>query len=226
MLRPLNAAVTPPTQVVAMVQVLEEMKAVYTPILEKGRKESLRASEVAQRYGVEMTQLLQRYGADEHEYWRRCKRASLLYDWIEGTSASALEKQYSTTPVAGAMAYGNIVSIADTTRFHLRSAHQILSALFPEQPDFLSGLDQVLERLEFGLPAALLPLAKPPVRLVRGDCLALAGIGVYSLAHLNALSDVQLRACVSPRPLRGCARRPRGRPKIQCACAQTRGVAQ
>ena len=55
--------------------------------------------------------------------------------------------------------YGNIIGIADAARVHLRSAHQILSTLLPEQPEFLSGLDKILQRLEFGLPSAALPLA-------------------------------------------------------------------
>jgi hypothetical protein len=42
----------------------------------------------------------------------------------------------------------------------LRSAHQILATLFPDQPDFLKGLDEILQRLEFGLPSTALPLTK------------------------------------------------------------------
>jgi hypothetical protein len=59
-----------------------------------------------------------------------------------------------------------------------------------------AGLDQVLERLEFGLPTAVLPLAALSVRLTRGQCLALARNGVHSVEQLNALSDTQLRECV------------------------------
>lgn len=36
------------------------------------------------------------------------------------------------TAFAGAMGYGNIIGIADATRFHLRSAYQVLATLFPD----------------------------------------------------------------------------------------------
>ena len=131
LLRPLNAATTPPAQVLGMVQVLDEMDAVFTPVMKRGRSESVRASEVAQRYGQAMTRALQRYCRDEFEFWARCKRAALLHDWIAGAPVDALERQYSTTPFQGAVSYGDIASIAEGARFHLRSAHQILSASVP-----------------------------------------------------------------------------------------------
>lgn len=189
----INAAQTAPVLVLAMIQVLDEMDAVYTPVMKRGQSESARSGDVAQRYGHPMTQTLQRYCRDRIEYWARCKRAALLYDWIEGTPVDVLEKRYSTTPFAGAIGYGNIIGIADATRFHLRSAHQILSTLFPGEPQFLTGLDDILKRLEFGLPAVALPLATLSVRLTRGQCLTLLNAGVQTVKELNALSDESLR---------------------------------
>ncbi|MGK2897287.1 MAG: hypothetical protein ACSLE9_01180 [Burkholderiaceae bacterium] len=138
----------------------------------------------------------QRYCRDQIEFWARCKRAALLHDWIEGTPVDVLEKRYSTTPFGGAIGSGNIIGIADATRFHLRSAHQILSTLFPDQPDFLRGLDDILQRLEFGLPSATLPLTKLSVRLTRGQCLALLAIGVRDAGELEALDGDRLRNCL------------------------------
>jgi helicase len=185
-----------PQHVLAMVQVLDEMDAVYTPIMKKGQSESIRVNDVAQRYGQQVTPTLQRYCRDQFEFWARCKRAALLYDWVEGTPVDVLEKRYSTTPFAGAIGYGNIIGIADATRFHLRSAHQILSTLLPDQPEFLRRLNEILQRLEFGLPLEALPLAKLPVRLTRGQCLALVAIGVHNPTELDALNELHLRACV------------------------------
>lgn len=192
----LNAADTPPGHVLAMVQVLDEMDAIYTPVMKKGQSESVRASEVAQRFGPQMPQMLQRYCRDQIEFWARCKRAALLHDWIEGMPVDVLEKRYSTTPFGGAIGYGNIIGIADATRFHLRSAHQILSTLFPDQPEFLKGLDDILQRLEFGRPTAVLPLTKLSARLTRGQCLALLTVGARSAGELNGLDDNRLRDCV------------------------------
>ena len=165
----LDVAHTPPWHVLGMVQVLDEMNEVYTPIMKRGQSESVRVGDVVQRFGHQMTQTLQLYCRDQFEFWARCKRAALVYDWIEGTPVDALEKRYSTTPFAGAIGYGNIIGIADATRFHLRSAHQILSTLLLDQPSFLTGLDEILQRLEFGLPTDALPIAKLVVRLTRGQ---------------------------------------------------------
>ena len=196
LMKQLNAAQTSPTQVLAMVQVLDEMDVIYTPVMKRGRSESVRANDVTQRYGHPMTQALQRYCRDEIEFWCRCKRAALLYDWIEGTPVDVLEKRFSTTPFGGAIGYGNIIGIADGTRFHLRSAHQILSALFPDQPEFLKGLDDILQRLEFGLPSAALAFTTLSVRLTRGQCLALLAVGVRSADEVNGLDDDRLRKSV------------------------------
>lgn len=159
---------------------------------------SVRANDVAQRYGHAMTQALQRYCRDEIEFWCRCKRAALLYDWIEGTPVDVLEKRFSTTPFGGAVGYGNIIGIADATRFHLRSTHQILSALFPDQPTFLAGLDEVLQRLEFGLPAGALPLTNLPLALTRGQYLGLFNARCLTLEAVNDLSGERLEACIGP----------------------------
>ena len=125
LMRQLDASQTQPSLTLAMIQVLDEMDAIYTPVMKRGRSESVRASEVAQRYGQATMQSLQRYCRDESEFWCRCKRASLLHDWIEGTPVDILEKRYSTTPFQGAVGYGDIMRIVEGTRFHLRSAHQI-----------------------------------------------------------------------------------------------------
>jgi hypothetical protein len=92
--------------------------------------------------------------------------------------------------------YGDIIRIADGTRFHLRSAHRIFAALFPEHPNFLASLDNVLLRLEFGLPSAAIPLTKLPVPLTRGQYLALMKEGCASVADLDKLSDERLKQCL------------------------------
>lgn len=57
----LDVAQTPPGYILAMVQVLDELDAIYTPVMKKGQSESVRAGEVAQRFGQQMIQMLQRY---------------------------------------------------------------------------------------------------------------------------------------------------------------------
>ena len=196
LMRPLDAARTEPLQVLGIVQVLSEMDAVYTPILKRGRSESRRPSEATQRFGHVLVQGLQRHCGDEFEFWARCKRASLLYDWIDGTPVDELERRYSTTPFGGAISYGDIIRIADGTRFHMRSAHQILSILFPDQPMFLSRLDKLLNRLEFGLPEEALSLTAISLPLTRGQYLALFASGCATVENAMNLTVEKLAACI------------------------------
>lgn len=191
-----DAAKTPPIEILAIVQVLDELDNIYIPMFKKGQTESKRASAVSQRYGAQAASLLQRYCHDNFVFWARCKRAAILFDWLEGGAIDAIEKEYSTTPFAGAIGYGNIISIADATRFHLRSAHQILAVLFPEHPEFLAGIDGLLKRLEFGLPPAVIDLVDVMPRLTRGQYLALANAGVQTREQLHALTREQLEECI------------------------------
>jgi helicase len=92
-----------------------------------------------------------------------------------------------------ASGYGNIVGVADATRFHLRSAHQILSTLFPDQPVFVKGLNELLRRMEFGLPASAPGLAALPIRFNRGKCLSLSSAAINTPDALRALGDHCLR---------------------------------
>ena len=192
----LDVARTPSFHMLALIQVLDEMDAVYTPVLKKGQSESVRAADATQRFGQQIVQAMQRYCRDQFEFWARCKRAAILYDWIEGTAVEVLEKRYSTTPFGGAIGYGNIIGIADATRFHLRSAHQIVSTLLPDRPEFLQALDEILQQLELGLPTSVLPLTKLPVPITRGQYLALAAAGVRDAEALDALDDGSLLDCV------------------------------
>ena len=196
LMRQLNAAQTDPLQVLGIVQVLSEMDAIYTPLMKRGRSESIRTSEATQRFGHLVVEGLQRYCRDEFEFWARCKRASLLRDWIEGTPVDQLERRYSTTPYRGAISYGDIIRIVDSARFHLRSAHQILSTLFPDQPMFLSGLDKLLHRLEFGLPTAALPLTEISLPLTRGQYLALFASGCATADDAKKLTLETLAECI------------------------------
>lgn len=196
LMRSLDPATTDPLQVLGIVQVLPEMDAIYTPVMKRGRSESVRASEAMQRFGNSVVQGLQRYCRDQFEFWARCKRAALLCDWIEGTAVDELESCYSTTPFQGAISYGDIIRIADTARFHLRSAHQILSTLFPDQPMFLSGLDKLLHRLEFGLPAPALPLTEISLSLTRGQYLALFELGCVTADDAGDLTLETLSKCI------------------------------
>lgn len=196
LMRRLNIATVSVASILAIVQVLPEMEAIYTPIMKKGQSEAIRVSQVSQRYGAGVTQQLQIYATTQLEFWCRCKRAAIIWDWIEGTPIDVLEQRFTTNPYQGTIGYGDIVRIAEGTRFHLRSALQILAALFPESPALLNDLQQLLFRLELGLPSAALALTELPFSLTRGQYLALVDRSCRTLDDVRALPDQDLSACV------------------------------
>ncbi|WP_046658759.1 DEAD/DEAH box helicase [Lysobacter capsici] len=198
LLQQVDVGSTPPFHLLALVQVLDELDNIYTPLMKRGQSESKRVAEASQRFGSTRVRALQRFCRENTELWARCKRAALLYDWIKGDSVEAIEKRYSTTPYQGSIEYGNILGIADATRYHLRSAHRIIATLLLDQPEFLLGLDEILSRLEFGLPTALLPLTRLPVALTRGQILALAQVGARDAEAIDRLDEATLLHCVGP----------------------------
>jgi replicative superfamily II helicase len=157
--------------------------------LRKGQAETVRPNQVTARYGMHIAQLLQKYAVDNLDWLARCKRACILWDWISGVPTDTIERDFSPDPYRGAIALGDIVKFADATRFHLRSAHEIASVMMlPGCPDAAS-LDQLLRRLQVGIPASLLDLLELPVTLSRGACLALHRRGVSSRAQLSSMQE-------------------------------------
>ena len=189
----LDISTVPPISILSVIQVLSEADAIYTPIMKRGRSESARVSDLTSRYGREMLALVQRYIPDEICLWQRCKRAVILWDWIEGVPIDVIERRYSANPFQGAIFYGDISRIVEGTRFHMRSAHQILAALYPENSEFLAALDELLIRLEFGLPAKALALTELPVQLTRGQYIALYNEGCSTPQDVLNLSKDKLQ---------------------------------
>ncbi|EQA45177.1 DEAD/DEAH box helicase [Leptospira broomii serovar Hurstbridge str. 5399] len=185
-----------PIHLLGILQVLNEMDSIYTPLMRRGQTESSRVSDASNRYGLNVTQSLQRYCDDQFQFWARCKRASILFDWINGERVEAIEKYYTVNPFQGAINYGNIASIADGTRFHLSSAHKILSCLLLDNQVFLSELDILLDQLEFGLPREALFLLQLKISLTRGQYLALFSAGCKKAEDILSLPREKIVECV------------------------------
>jgi helicase len=175
-----------------LVQMLEESDGGYTPLMKKGRKEAQWATETARRYGQDVVRALQRYAEDEFKYYGRCKRASLLFDWIDGTPLEALETRYSATPYQGKIGHGDIRRFVDLTRMNLRSAHQIATIMFVGSAPSEEEIEELLRRLEVGIPCEGLSLLDLPVILGRGEYLALLKAGITAAADLWACASEQL----------------------------------
>lgn len=196
LLRPLDVDQTAATELLALLQVLPEMDAVYTPIFKRGGAESSRASDVSTRYGYGVSGLLQRYVADQHQFWQRCKRAAIVWDWVEGVPVEEIERRFTANPFQGVVSYGDIVRITEGTRFHLRSAQQIIGALKVDKPKWLETIDRFIDRLEFGLPDAALSLVELPVQLTRGQYLSLWAAGLNEKRSVALLDKPTLTAHV------------------------------
>jgi replicative superfamily II helicase len=191
-LRGLQGQAITARDLMGVIQVLPELDAAYTPVFRKGQKEAARMSQAAQRFGGSIVQLMQSYASDMYEWYARCKRATILADWVAGTELQAIEQTYSTTPYAGAIGYGDIRRFADTTRFHLRPAAQIATLIFLDRAPNEESIDQLSKQLEVGIPTDTLGLLDLPAILSRGDYLALRARGVRSPAAFWELKDEEI----------------------------------
>lgn len=180
------------TNLMGVMQGLPAEEIGYTPLLQ-GTKEAVRVDQAIHRFGREIVESLQRYAGDQLEFYGRCKRAAVLYDWISGRRLDEIENDYSTTPYRGRIEYGDIRRFADTTRFHLQSAANILAVLLlGKNPQ--AEIDAVLKQLEIGIPARAIELLRLPLTLTRGEYLALAARGMSNTAQLWAAGKDSLIA--------------------------------
>ena len=175
-------------------QGLTELDAIKVPIAKTGRKENRKLAQsetqwprqAVTRYGHELVQSLQRHADDLFAWYARCKRALILSDWVEGVPVEEIEQRY-TVNAFNAVEYGHVRGVADTTRFHLRAAHQIASVIFVGQAPEDTAVDILLKQLEVGLPGDALELLDIPIPLTRGEYLALYSAGVKNPSELWSL---------------------------------------
>jgi helicase len=175
-------------QFIGLLQLLPEADNLYTPVRKRARTEGARVNDARMRFGDAVVRVLQSWVGNEFAFWARCKRAAILADWMEGVSIQNIEQRYSV-PFGGQVQSGDIQRFADATRFHLRSAHQILSALLSMTPERELEFDTVARRLELGVPPELIPFMEAPFSLSRGESLALASAGINSCALFGKSTD-------------------------------------
>jgi helicase len=158
----------------------------------KNRRASSRGNQAARRFGAPVVSALQRFVGDHFAYYARCKRASVLWDWINGVPVERIEEAYTANPIQGKIGYGDIRKFADATRFHLGAAHRITNILFVTGGPTEESIDHLLRQLEIGLPAQALGLIDIPADLTRGDYLALLRAGIQTVDQVWRRSDEQL----------------------------------
>lgn len=178
----------------ALVQILQECDDTYTPLFKRGTGETKRIQEATDRFGRSVINGLQKYAGSSQVYQARCKRAAILYDWVTGVSIEKIEQDYTYTPFQGAIHSGDIRRIADSTRFHLRSAFQIALVVSPQSLCGEDDFDHLLKQLEVGVPKDSIKLLDIEVPLTRGEYLSLRHSGVMEPSHLWTKSIDQIKA--------------------------------
>ena len=180
-----------------LIQVLPEVSR-YTPIMKRGTKEQQWAGEVSRIYGRDVTAVLQRRTTDIWDYHARCKRAAIIHQWISGISLDQIEQRYSANPFQGSIGAGDIRGFADVTRLYLRAANEIAGIiLFGEGPDAVE-VDELLKRLELGIPEEALPLLDLPAPLLRGEYLGLQHAGYTEPEIVMRLSEIEMLHYLTP----------------------------
>ena len=101
LLKGLGAANVTAENLIAIVQALPESDGGYTPMMKRGRAETVRPSEASSRFGSDVVRLLQRHVDDEFDYFARCKRAAILWDWTHGEPIESIERKFSPNPFQG-----------------------------------------------------------------------------------------------------------------------------
>ncbi len=196
MLRVTATPVTTETLLV-LVQALPECDATYTPLMKRGVSEERWPREVSATYGANAARALQAHTADVSTYRARCKRAMIIHNWIRGTPIEQVEANATTNPYQGAITAGYVRGFADAARFHLRSAFDIASIALVVDAPSAEAIEEMLCRLEFGIPPSVVPMARERnLGLQRGELLALLRAGVDSLEKLKALSPTDLAIAV------------------------------
>ncbi|MCC7537538.1 MAG: DEAD/DEAH box helicase [Deltaproteobacteria bacterium] len=178
-------------ELLLLLQVLPESDAVWTPVSSKSKVEKSRPHELAARVGGALVGHLHQFAGEELVYLRRCKRVLILHDWIAGISVEEIERSFSV-PFGGGIGYGDIVRFADSVRFHLRPALQIVRVMYPTDTPPEDDGDSLATRLEFGLPAAGLALLTVRASWIRGEILALLDAGIATLEELLAADTARL----------------------------------
>lgn len=199
LLKSLDAGLVTPIKIMAVMQALTEMDTqARVPVFRRGSKEEVWSREVSQIYGDDVARLLQRHiNGNIHDYYSRCKKAALLSDWIAGMPINDLEKKYTLVDNSFCrLTYGHIVAVSSMTRFHLRPASEIASLILLGKQSISEEIDQLLKRIEFGLPKEALGLLDLPIKMRRGDYLNLYNSGICTIGQFWATLEEKLKSLI------------------------------
>ncbi len=191
LLKQAGSQASTPKHLMALIQALPELDEQYMPYFKRGQRETIWPGELASVLGMAISQTLQQGADDMIVYCKRAKRSCVLLDWIEGKSIESMETRFTVNPF-NSVGAGDIRGVVDATRFHLRSAFNIATVLMPGLYSDPIEFEQVLQQLEFGIPANLLPLLELPIRLSRGEYLNLGANNITTVDGFLILPQEKL----------------------------------
>jgi ATP-dependent DNA helicase len=110
---------------------------------------------------------------------------AVLWDWMNGVPVEKIEKRYTISLFQGKLSHGDFRKFADSTRWCIRSVHEIVALMFPDKAPQLTEIELVARSLEIGLPRDALDLLSTPVTLARGEYLALWTAGIMTLDQVK-----------------------------------------
>jgi replicative superfamily II helicase len=159
-----------PETLLVLLEILQERDEDYTP--QAGRQGEPKWQNTAvTAFGYAVANLLRRGSETNRIYYARCKRALIVRDWIAGVPTSEIERRYSANPFSR-VGHGDIRGFADGCRFLLESAVQIAAILLGRAEDE-TIVDDLLRRLDLGIPPEMLPMIGIGIDFTRSDLLTL-----------------------------------------------------
>jgi replicative superfamily II helicase len=168
-----------PMELAALIQGIPELDSQYVPLNKRGNSEA-KWPQIAHSFiDSSILSLLRLHVRSYHHVYARCKKICIIKEWIDGTPIDSIEANFTTNPYFP-LGFGDVRAVADSTRFHLRSAFNILHLYSPfncPEPDSISNF---LKQIELGIPGIALDLLNLPVQLERGEYLALVSKGIIT----------------------------------------------
>jgi hypothetical protein len=170
-----DGSITPET-LLGVVQSLPESDGTYVPMQKKGAKDLRWPETAVYRLGRAVVSVMTR-GADAITVSARAKRTLIALAWAEGREIERIEGDFTVNPFFP-VAAGDVRSIAESTRFRLRSAYEIATVAHPNRVPSTEAMNGFFQQLEFGIPGTALELISLPFALSRAEYLLLHGRGL------------------------------------------------
>lgn len=156
----------------ALINNLLELDSIYVPFATRGHFESLWVQRLSSSISQQILSILQFDTADLNTFKKRCKKICIIIDWLNGTFIDQIENTYSANQFQSVGA-GDIRSIVESTRYHLRSCFEIINTAKPQIAPSPDDMETFMKQLELGIPLNGIELIELNLELTRGEYLGL-----------------------------------------------------